>query len=160
MVLASARKRVGKGVVCRADNPSLQNHSFLLKMKMHLPHGREALPSLYWNRESSDHQRQLRKPGRRAFKKQQATGNLKDGSDLGTKMVKFQLRTSRKSKFLPFYFSFLNHLCVRHPPRVSSESRACACILLALLFLVEIRDCLLSRTYEFTNMNDLLIYLA
>ena len=72
--------------------PSLQNHSLLLKIEMHLPHVREALQSYHWILESSDHQRQLRTSDRRAVKKQQATGYLTDGKDLGTKMVKFQRR--------------------------------------------------------------------
>ena len=46
----------------------------------------------------------------------------------------FKGGAKRKSKLSPFYFSFLKHLCVRCHPRVSSEIRACACILLNLVF--------------------------
>ena len=45
--------------------PSLQNHSLFLKIKLHLPHLREALESHHWNHESSNHQRQLRTSGKK-----------------------------------------------------------------------------------------------
>ena len=46
--------------------PSLQNHSLFLKIKLHLPHLREALQSHHWNHQSSNHQRQLKTSGKKS----------------------------------------------------------------------------------------------